>query len=202
MKKVYFVSGASGSGKTAVINELKKINPNMELYDFDEIGVPKVFPEHWRKKETEKWLERVLKGDNDVCLLGQTVLGEILACPSINKLDKINYCLLDCSDEERARRLNSRGDGVDISNMLGWASWMREHCVNPQHDQAVIVDNTWEKLDFSSWQNLDSWHSVANVKNVDTTDMSIEEVAKSINKWMKKDINHKNKYNNHNRFKM
>ena len=38
---LYFVSGASGSGKTAILPECQKIlGSKMRVYDFDDIGVP------------------------------------------------------------------------------------------------------------------------------------------------------------------
>ena len=40
-KTIYFISGASGVGKTSVIKHLKGILPeNYEVHDFDETGVP------------------------------------------------------------------------------------------------------------------------------------------------------------------
>jgi hypothetical protein len=50
----------------------------------------------------------LLADDKDVCLLGQIVLGEILASPSAAKLDGINFYLLDVSDFERIQRLKKR----------------------------------------------------------------------------------------------
>ena len=39
--KLYFIGGASGSGKTAVMPHLKEfLGDNIAAYDFDDIGVP------------------------------------------------------------------------------------------------------------------------------------------------------------------
>lgn len=39
---LYFIAGASGSGKTAIIPHLKELwGKRIAVYDFDEIGVPK-----------------------------------------------------------------------------------------------------------------------------------------------------------------
>ena len=41
MNKLYFIGGASGSGKTAVMLHLKKLlGDGIAVYDFDDIGVP------------------------------------------------------------------------------------------------------------------------------------------------------------------
>ena len=68
------------------------------------------------------YLQKLLSNDKDTCLLGQIVLGEILACPSAKKIDKVNFCLLDVSDFERIQRLkNAIPMGFD-QNMLIWSS--------------------------------------------------------------------------------
>lgn len=52
---LYFVAGASGSGTTAIIPYLQKILSNtIELYDFDDIGVPKDADKKWRQKNLQK----------------------------------------------------------------------------------------------------------------------------------------------------
>jgi uridine kinase len=65
MKQFFFVGGASGSGKTAIIKDLKQIIGNsVSIYDFDNIGVPKNADKKWRQESTEKWLRRVLQRKN------------------------------------------------------------------------------------------------------------------------------------------
>ncbi|MFN7093793.1 MAG: hypothetical protein ACK4M7_00370 [Burkholderiales bacterium] len=123
MKNLYFVAGASGSGKTSIMADLKDFLKNtINLYDFDDIGVPKDADKKWRQESTEKWLQKLLKDEKDGCLLDQIVLGEILACPSAKMLGKINFCLLDVSDYERICRLKKRNTyGID-QHMLNWTS--------------------------------------------------------------------------------
>jgi hypothetical protein len=109
MNKLYFIGGASGSGKTAVMPHLKELlGEGIAVYDFDDIGVPEGADKKWRQESTEKWLQKLLSEGKDACLLGQIVLGEILSCPSAKHIDKINFCLLDVSDFERIGRLKKR----------------------------------------------------------------------------------------------
>ncbi|MCD6055565.1 MAG: hypothetical protein K0R12_527 [Gammaproteobacteria bacterium] len=109
MSIFYFVGGASGSGKTSIMPYLKELLGNrMGVYDFDDIGVPQGADKKWRQASTEKWLQKLLTQSEDVCLLGQTVLGEILACPSARQIEEIYFCLLDVSDFERVQRLKKR----------------------------------------------------------------------------------------------
>lgn len=47
--KFYFVAGANGSGKTAIMLDLKKILVDaVVVYDFDDIGVPEGADKKWR----------------------------------------------------------------------------------------------------------------------------------------------------------
>lgn len=181
----YFVSGASGSGKTAICADLQQILGNdVAVYDFDSIGVPQDAGKQWRQQASEEWLQRLLKEGKDACLLGQMVLGEILACPSAKHLGKIHFCLLDVSDYERIQRLKNRNTyGID-QNMLNWSSWLRMHHQDPQWMPQVIQENCWDQLDFHRWEHITAWSSLALVKNLDTTTLSIPQVAKSLVQWI------------------
>ena len=187
MSTFYFVAGASGSGKTAIMPALKKIlGDAIAVYDFDDISVPEGADKKWRQESTEKWLQKLLSDGNDACLLGQIVLGEILACPSAKQIDKINLCLLDVSDFERIQRLKKRNTyGID-QNMLNWSSWLRMHHQDPQWMQHVLIEDCWHGLDFSVWCQLVTWNSKAFVKSLDTTRLTINQVAESIANWINK----------------
>lgn len=185
MHNYYFIAGASGSGKTAIMPELKKIlGESVAVYDFDDIGVPEGADKIWRQQSTEKWLQKLLAEDTDVCLLGQIVLGELLACPSANQLGRVNFCLLDVSDFVRIQRLRARNTyGID-QNMLNWASWLRMHHQDPQWMQHVLKDNAWDGLDFRVWDSVNSWENQANIILKDTTQRTVSEVAQSVAYWI------------------
>ncbi|MCB9493293.1 MAG: AAA family ATPase [Epsilonproteobacteria bacterium] len=186
MSKIYFISGASGSGKTTIIPVLKRsLGDNWLVHDFDDIGVPQNADKKWRQESTEKWLQKLLPTEKNTCLLGQIVLGEILACPSAKKLDIINFCLLDVSDVERIKRLQKRNTYGADQNMLNWSSWLRMHSQYPQWEQHVIKQNSWEKLDFDHWDKLSNWKSKANIALLDTTDFNIEQTTNKITAWLR-----------------
>lgn len=186
MNIFYFIAGASGSGKTAIMKMLQKnLGSSMVVYDFDEIGVPENADKKWRQESTEKWIQKLLHEGKDACLLGQIVLGELLACPSAKQLDKINFCLLDVSDFERIQRLKKRNTyGLD-QTMLNWASWLRMHHRDPQWMQHVLKEDCWQGLDFNTWDQLIGWDNKATVKYFDTTELSVDQVAKSMADWIK-----------------
>lgn len=186
MTKLYFIGGASGSGKTAIMSELQTILGNeISVYDFDDIGVPEGADKKWRQESTEQWLQKLVHEGKDACLLGQIVLGEILACPSAKQIDKVNFCLLDVSDFERIQRLKKRNTYGADQNMLNWSAWLRMHHQDPQWTQHVLKENCWNGLDFSSWDQLEHWADKTNIALLDTTDCSIEEVAQKVNAWIR-----------------
>jgi GNAT superfamily N-acetyltransferase len=201
---LYFIGGASGSGKTSVMPHLKELlKDGIAVYDFDDIGVPEGADKKWRGESTEKWLQKLLSEGKDGCLLGQIVLGEILSSPSAKQIDKINFCLLDVSDFERIRRLKTRlrqcfvgqERNTDLSteayraqvdqNMLNWSAWLRMHHLDPQWVPHVIQEDAASNMDFSKLSSLKSYEEVANVKILDTTDIALDEVAEQLADWVR-----------------
>ncbi len=183
--KIYFIGGASGSGKTAVMPYLKELfGSKIPVYDFDDIGVPENADKKWRQESTEKWLQKLLNHGTDACLLGQIVLGEIISCPSATKIDSFNFCFLDVSDFERICRLRKRNTyGVD-QHILNWAAWLRMHHQDPTWAPHVIQDDASNILHFSRLNQLTRWHDIAHVLILDTTSLTLNDVAKQIAKWI------------------
>ena len=184
--KLYFIGGASGSGKTAVMPHLKDLlGDGIAVYDFDDIGVPEGADKKWRHESTEKWLQKLLSEGKDTCLLGQIVLGEILSCPSAKQIDKINFCLLDVSDFDRIGRLKNRNTYRADQNMLNWAAWLRMHHQDPEWTPHVIQEYAADIMDFTRLSALKSYEEVANVKILDTTDHGLHEVAGQLVDWVR-----------------
>ncbi|HAT3869033.1 hypothetical protein SC371_03685 [Legionella pneumophila serogroup 2] len=189
MTKLYFIGGASGSGKTAIMNELQNIlDDKIKVYDFDDIGVLEGADKKWRQESTAKWLQKLLNEGKDACLLGQIVLGEILACPSANQIDKVNFCLLDVSDIQRIQRLKKRSTYGADQNMLNWSAWLRMHHQDPKWTQHVLKEDCWNGLEFSNWDQLESWDDKASIELLDTTNFSIENVARKVADWINRKL--------------
>jgi GNAT superfamily N-acetyltransferase len=184
--RLFFIGGASGSGKTAVIPHLKELfGDGIAVYDFDDIGVPEGADKKWRQESTEKWLQKLLSEGKDACLLGQIVLGEILACPSAKQIDKINFCILDVSDFERIGRLKKRNTYGADQNMLNWSAWLRMHTRDPEWTPHVIQEDAASIMDFTKLSALKSYEEVANIKILDTTDLALNEVAGELADWVR-----------------
>src|SRR5882672_2559498 len=109
---IFFVTGASGAGKTACMSRLRQLLLQVALYDFDAVGVPCKAGVVWRQQTTEYWLQHALVHQaehRDTIVCGGALLGEILAYPSAPQVDGIAVCLLDCADVVRIDRLRARG---------------------------------------------------------------------------------------------
>lgn len=186
MNKLYFIGGASGSGKTAVIPYLKELlGDGIAVYDFDDIGVPDGADKKWRQESTEKWLQKLLSEGKDACLLGQIVLGEILSCPSAKQISRINFCLLDVSNFERIGRLKKRNTYGADQNMLNWAAWLRMHTQDPQWAPHVIQEDAASIMDFTKLSALKNYEEAVNIKILDTTDLAFHEVAVELADWVR-----------------
>ncbi len=185
MKTIYFVAGASGSGKSSIINDLKQLLGNdFKVFDFDDIGVPKNPDKKWRQEVTEQWIKKLLLEQKNSVLLGQMVVGEILASPSAPKLGTVHFCLLDVSDKERIARLKKRNThGID-QHSLNWAAWLRMHHEDPQWQQHVIKNDSWSNMQFVRWDKLDTWKPLSSIKIIDTTGLSISQVASQVKNWI------------------
>jgi dephospho-CoA kinase len=120
MKKIFFVTGASGSGKTTVVKALDRVCfPEFKIIYFDSIGVPSLDemnakyngPEEWQKIKTNEWVKTIketLIDDKHVIFDGQIRPIFIQEACLKNEMRAYEVILFDCSDEERKRRLVER----------------------------------------------------------------------------------------------
>ena len=152
MNKTFFVIGASGSGKTTVIKALDKAGlPNFKTVYFDSIGVPSLEemnvkyngPEEWQRIKTAEWVKIIKETfilDTNVILDGQTRPIFIEEACIENDIIAYEVILFDCSDEERTKRLVSRGH-PELANeqMMNWARYLRQES---QKRAYQIIDNT------------------------------------------------------------
>ena len=68
--------------------------------------------------------------------------------------------------------------------MLCWAAWQRMHAVDPQWYQNTIRDDGAPEM---QWERLEDWKRGDprwQIYVLDTTTLTIEEVAESILRWM------------------
>jgi len=159
MAKTYFITGAEGVGKSSIIPILKEKMSELDIYDFDEVGVPENPPLQWRLDTTLHWIKIALKNQDkgiSTCIVGLCFPKEIEQYEEHKKLNDICYCLLDLSDEEREKRLHKRNTpGIKSYNTI---KELRDELENTKHSKIII----------------------------DTSNLSIKETAKKVIEWIKK----------------
>lgn len=164
MKQLFFIIGASGSGKTTVVKEIEKMMlPDFKTIYFDSIGVPSIDemndkyggPEQWQRVKTVEWIEKIKQeflAKVNIIFDGQTRPSFVEeGCASMD-LIKYSVILLDCSDEERRKRLFDRGQkDLADENMMNWAKYLRNECKQRGYQ---ILDTTFLKASETTSQLL------------------------------------------------
>jgi hypothetical protein len=190
---LFFITGASGSGKSAIIPYLRDLLPDCAVYDFDyhpiqhEIGGLATIEQ--RQQIAEAWIRDALADRSRptvVCGLG--VMGEVLACPSAPEVDHIAFCLLDCEDVERLDRVRRRGDVENASmDMLCWSAWLRVHHVDPQFRQDVINTGKLPQMQWERWTHWERGHPHWRCHYLDGTHQALADVGEKVADWIRRE---------------
>jgi adenylate kinase family enzyme len=136
MQTLYFVIGASGSGKTSAVRELERTDRSgLKTFFFDSIGVPS--PEErnekwgsgdgWQRAMTIKWVKRIKSelANSKALLDGQTRPSFIAEACDTNNVRLYKVILIDCSDDVRRARLLRRGQPeLADQRMMDWARYL------------------------------------------------------------------------------
>lgn len=152
MKKLIFILGASGSGKTTLVKNIEAKNPDKYYFCyFDQPGVPSEEEvkekygnwETWGIERANEWINRIKKDyiENKITIFDvhtQPINIE-KACKDFGIID-YTVILLDCSDDERKKRLTQRGQPELITDsLLVWAQLLREESIKRNY---IVIDNT------------------------------------------------------------
>jgi dephospho-CoA kinase len=152
MKKLIFVTGASGAGKTATLKTLEseKMSGVIFCY-FDSIGVPSDEEmiarfgsgEEWQRQSTIEWVRRIKQeylADSVVILDGQARQSFIVEACAAMGVGDYAIILFDCAETVRNTRLHARGQPeLANSRMENWALYLRDQS---RQRGDVILDTT------------------------------------------------------------
>lgn len=188
---LFFVTGASGSGKTACIPGLRKRFPEFDIHDFDERDVPVDAGTRWRQQQTEYWINKGIENQRlgkDTVICGGAVFGEILACPSIQQIDDLAVCLLDCSDSVRVDRMRRLGTDEPTMEMLSWAAWLRVHAVDPTWCPEVIMQDSYDLMNWDNWRGWSRGDPRWREPIIDTTGKKIDQITAAVARWIESEI--------------
>ncbi len=132
-----FVTGASAAGKSAAVRalEARRVRGVRCCY-FDSIGVPSPAEmirdygsgEAWQAAATNQWVRRLVREPAEVAVLdGQARPSVIRAALTTVGHAPAQIVLLDCSAEERARRLAGPRGQPELASaqMSMWAAYLR-----------------------------------------------------------------------------
>jgi hypothetical protein len=189
----FLIFGSSCAGKTTLLDELRSRHAELEIHDFDEVGVPADADIAWRHRANEQWVQRAVATGKDFVLAGQTPLGELLAAPSAPQLDAISACLLDCDDTARLARMRGRGDdwaarfGGNLEDFVHWGEWMRGHARDPRFRPFVIQERCDASMEWARWSDWRSNDPRWRVRIVDTSHASVEEVVDELERWLEEE---------------
>ena len=146
------VSGASGSGKSTVCNNLLGKLDDVVLLDSDILWRPEFNqPETNYRDFFETWLrmaKNISQAGRPVVLFGagMGVPGNIEPCIGRRYFSQVHYLALVCDDNELAQRLQARpawrgsADPAFIDSHIRFNHWFKE---TPQNDFSIsLVDTT------------------------------------------------------------
>lgn len=153
---LYVVTGASGSGKTAIFPHLAAALPEYAVFDMDWLIDPlktSTGSVDWDAFR-DAWLSvahGLAQGRRSTVLLGPLLPEWVESLPSRRWIGPIRFAVLDCSDDQRRARLTQRPSWREhaIEEHLGFAAHMRR-TISPVLD---TTSNTPEQtaLQVASW---------------------------------------------------
>ncbi len=152
----YFITGASGVGKTTLLDQLAKKHLHWSswvFHHFDSMGVPSVeemikqygSPAGWQEAMTYNWIDKIVKAyatDTEfVFLEGQVDPAFIIKGFERLNLSGYHLVLIDCSEKEMAYRLTHKRKQPELLNedMCNWLKFLRKRA---QDENILIIDTT------------------------------------------------------------
>ena len=138
---ILFLSGASGVGKTTILDILKVRNtkPSYVFLHYDSIGIPSFTEmieqdgslERWQELTTHKWIEKITNEYQDtdtVIIEGQSNLEFVERACQRFSVKRYAIILIDCNWETICNRLTINRQQPELVNadMQNWVKFLRE----------------------------------------------------------------------------
>lgn len=157
---LFIVTGASGSGKTFVIKELRRLMPDFDIFDPDHLVD---FIGHDWEKIRNIWLRvarNIAQSGRMTIICGTMMPWDIEKCADFHFFKHVYYLNLHCDEETREKRLRER-------------NWPEEEIQNHKNFANRLLEITDEVYD-------------PPMPTIDTTDADVVEVACQIKEWVLK----------------
>lgn len=155
------LTGASGSGKTTIAEEIERAQRSIQVFRFDTIGVPSrevidsFGPGHqpggaWQRAMTLRWIERIapaVAAGRHVLFEGQmrsAFIREALAASGI----EARIVCVECDDATRTHRLTHERHQPELANedMMNWSRYLHREATDAA---CAILDTTGQTVDDS-----------------------------------------------------
>jgi hypothetical protein len=149
------MTGASGSGKTAIAKAIERGHTSITVFRFDTIGVPS--PEAmatfgtghqpggaWQRAMTLEWFQRIAQEivtGKTVLFEGQMRIAFIQEALTAFSIKNARILCVECDDSTRTRRLTQDRlqPGLANESMMGWSRYLHEETVQAGYE---ILDTT------------------------------------------------------------
>ncbi len=153
VKTIYFITGASGVGKTTLVNQLEeryKSKPWMFLH-FDHIGVPSIpemineygSPSGWQEAKAHEWIDQLINryDGEKIFFEGQVNLQFIRDGFKKHHFKDYLLILIDCSEQVMQKRLVHERKQPELFNadMRNWLMFLRDQA---KKFEATIIDSS------------------------------------------------------------
>lgn len=155
---LFIVTGASGSGKTYIVKELRRIMPEFDIFDPDNLIE---FIEHDWEKMRNIWLRvarNIAQSGRMTILCGTMMPWDIAKCVDFPYFKHVYYLNLHCNEETREKRLQERN----------WSTEMIQEHKNFAKRLLEIADTEYDPP----------------MPTIDTTEAAVSGVASQIREWV------------------
>ena len=139
------MTGASGSGKTAIAEAIEADHPAITVFRFDSIGVPSTpvmaaFGAGdqpggaWQRAMTLHWLKRIaplVAAGHTVLFEGQMRIAFIHEALAASAVEAALIVLVECDDATRSRRLTEHRLQPELADqsMMNWSRYLHQEAV-------------------------------------------------------------------------
>ncbi|MGZ9583309.1 nucleoside kinase [Paenibacillus marinisediminis] len=140
---LFIVTGSSGSGKTYVIAELRKILPEYDIFDIDNLRELGVTDEQQIRNVWLRIARNTAESGRKTIICGTAMTWDIEKCPDYSYFKHVYYLNLHCHDDTREKRLRARNWPDEmIQEYKNFAKWLVDNAEKEYTPPMPIVDTT------------------------------------------------------------
>jgi hypothetical protein len=141
---LFIVTGSSGSGKTYVINDLRRILPDFDIFDIDNLREIGISDEQQIRNIWLRVARNTAESGRMTLICGTAMTWDIEKCIDFPYFKHVYYLNLHCDDDTREKRLRERNWPEEmIQDYKKFAKWLLENADKEYTPPMPIVDTTF-----------------------------------------------------------